>query len=255
MSTQEKAAEARGYPCATPVTPARHTQRALLKRATCRRPVSAGKFPADADHERFVIDAHLAVLAPLQLDADRLPLPRADGPREALRILLGARQELTTTATAQTNRLRALLLNGSDRDRGLSRAALTDATLSALARCRIAADATIEQAVRHDEIRRLSMALRQAARALTANRRQRHELANAIAPGLTDRRGLGPIIAAQAIVSYSHPGASARGSLRRAGRDQPATCQQRAHRPAPAQPGWRPCPQPRRAHHRSHPHA
>jgi transposase len=45
------------------------------------------------------IDAHLAVLSALQLDADRLPTPRADGIREALRILLGARQELTATAT------------------------------------------------------------------------------------------------------------------------------------------------------------
>ena len=63
------------------------------------------------------IDAHLAVLAALRLDADRLPTPRADGDREALRILLGARQELTTTSTAQTNRLRALLRAGDDTDR------------------------------------------------------------------------------------------------------------------------------------------
>ena len=63
------------------------------------------------------IDAHLAVLAALRLDADRLPTPRADGDREALRILLGARQELTTASTAQTNRLRALLLGGDDTDR------------------------------------------------------------------------------------------------------------------------------------------
>ena len=54
------------------------------------------------------IDAHLAVLAALRLDAERLPTPRGDGDREALRILLGARQELTTASTAQTNRLRAL---------------------------------------------------------------------------------------------------------------------------------------------------
>jgi hypothetical protein len=40
----------------------------------------------------------------------RLPTPRADGDREALRILLSARDELTTVTTAQTNRLRALLL-------------------------------------------------------------------------------------------------------------------------------------------------
>ena len=60
------------------------------------------------------IDAHLAVLTALRLDADRLPTPRADGDREALRILLSARQELTTASTAQTNRLRALLLGGDD---------------------------------------------------------------------------------------------------------------------------------------------
>jgi len=45
------------------------------------------------------IDAHLAVLAALRLDASRLPVPRADGDREALRILLVARQE---TAVART---------------------------------------------------------------------------------------------------------------------------------------------------------
>jgi transposase len=39
----------------------------------------------------------------LRLDADRLPTPRADGDREALRILLGARRELTTTKTRTIN--------------------------------------------------------------------------------------------------------------------------------------------------------
>src|SRR4051795_4118944 len=79
------------------------------------------------------IDAHLAVLAALRLDADRLPRPRADGDREALRILLTARHELTTTSTAQVNRLRALLLAGEDTDRQLARGALTDAILAGLA--------------------------------------------------------------------------------------------------------------------------
>ena len=45
------------------------------------------------------IDAHLAALHTLRLDAERLPTPRADGEREALRILLGARMELTTART------------------------------------------------------------------------------------------------------------------------------------------------------------
>jgi hypothetical protein len=34
------------------------------------------------------IDAHLAVLSTLRLDTDQLPIPRADGDREALRLLL-----------------------------------------------------------------------------------------------------------------------------------------------------------------------
>ena len=67
------------------------------------------------------IDAHLAVLAALRLDAGRLPVPRADGDREALRILLVARQEITGACTAQAGRLRALLLAGDDADRRAAR--------------------------------------------------------------------------------------------------------------------------------------
>ena len=118
------------------------------------------------------IDAHLAVLTALRLDADRLPRPRADGDREALRILLTARQELTTTSTAQVNRLRALLLAGEDTDRQLARGALTDAILAGLARRRGPRDASREHAVRQAEIRRIALAVRGARRALLANRAQ-----------------------------------------------------------------------------------
>jgi hypothetical protein len=52
------------------------------------------------------IDAHLAVLAALRLNTRKLAAPRTDGDREALRILLVARQEITTAATGQASRLR-----------------------------------------------------------------------------------------------------------------------------------------------------
>ena len=152
------------------------------------------------------IDAHLAVLAALQLDAARLPAPRADGDREALRILLCARAELTTTATGQANRLRALLRDGDDRDRDLARARLSAATLTGLARRRQPRDATRQQAVRHGEIRRLALALQDAARALTANKAQLAQIVTDLVPGLTSQPGIGPVSAAQAIVSFSHPG-------------------------------------------------
>ena len=60
--------------------------------------------------------------------------------------------------------------------------------------------------MRHAEIRRLALALREAARALKANRAQLQTIVNDLVPGLIERRGIGPVSAAQAIVSFSHPG-------------------------------------------------
>jgi len=151
-------------------------------------------------------DAHLAVLAALRPGTAQLPTPRADGDREALRILLGARAGLTTTATAQTNRLRALLRDGSDHDRDLARGPLSTATLAALARRHQPPRSSRDQAVRHREIRRLALALRDSAQALKANHAELATITGDLAPGLTSKTGIGPVTAAQAIVSFSHPG-------------------------------------------------
>jgi transposase len=152
------------------------------------------------------IDAHLAVLAALRLDANRLPVPRADGDREALRILLAGRQEITVTRTAQANRLRALLLAGDDTDRRAARKTLTKTALAVLAGRELPAQASREHAVRQAEVARLALALVQARQQLTDNRVQLLAIVNDLAPGLTSRFGVGPVSAAQAIVSFSHPG-------------------------------------------------
>jgi transposase len=152
------------------------------------------------------IDAHLAVLAALRLDAGRLPVPRADGDREALRILLVARQEIRVTATAQASRLRALLLAGDDADRQAARSALTARVLSALAGRELPSGTSREHAVRQAEISRLALALDLARCQLKDNRAQLLAIADDLAPGLTSRYGVGPVSAAQAIVSFSHPG-------------------------------------------------
>jgi transposase len=152
------------------------------------------------------IDAHLAALAALRLDAGRLPVPRADGDREALRILLVARQEITVARTAQASRLRALLLTGDDTDRRAARGALTQSVLTGLAQRTVPAGARRDHAIRQAEIRRLTLALSQARHQLKDNRKQLLVIVNDIAPGLTSRYGIGPVSAAQAIVSFSHPG-------------------------------------------------
>ena len=123
------------------------------------------------------IDAHLAVLAALRLDTGRVAVPRADGDREALRILLIARQEITVTRTAQASRLHAL-----------------------------PAGARRDHAIRQAEITRIALALGQARRELKDNRAQLLAIVEDIAPGLTSRYGVGPVSAAPAIVSFSHPG-------------------------------------------------
>jgi transposase len=152
------------------------------------------------------IDAHLAVLFALSLDADKLPTPRADGDREALRILLCAREELSTTSTGQTNRLKALLRDGDDSDRRLARGKLTVATLSELVERRPPREASRAQAVRHAEIRRLALAVHDATQMLKVNRAELAAIVKDLAPGLTDQCGIGPVSGAQVIVSFSHPG-------------------------------------------------
>jgi transposase len=152
------------------------------------------------------IDAHLAGLAVLRMDADRLPFPRADGDREALRILLVGRRELADTQTRQTNQLKALLLTGDDLERQLATGAYTQARLHAIIRRRGSGSETREQAVRRAEARRLAQAIRDGERELRANTKQLREIVEAIAPGLLTKYGVGPVSGAQAIVSWSHPG-------------------------------------------------
>lgn len=102
------------------------------------------------------VGAHLAVLAALRLDANRLPAPRAGGDREALRILLVARQEIKVAATAQASRLRALLLAGDDTGRQTARGALAGKVLAALASRDLPAQARRQHTVRQAGITRLA---------------------------------------------------------------------------------------------------
>jgi hypothetical protein len=82
----------------------------------------------------------------------------------------------------------------------------TLASLASLARRRAPRQASRDQASRQAEIRRLAFALREGGRALKANRTQLQAIVDDVAPGLTDRPGIGPVSAAQVIVSFSHPG-------------------------------------------------
>jgi transposase len=152
------------------------------------------------------IDARRAAEHVLRMDAGRMPMPRADGDREALRILVSARSEIAVTKSRQICRLKARLLAGDDTDRDLARGALTIPRLQAITRRRGTATETVEAAVRRAETRRLAIAIRDAERELAANHKQLTALVEAFAPGLLTRHGVGPVTAAQAILSWSHRG-------------------------------------------------
>jgi len=153
------------------------------------------------------IDAHLAAIHALRLDADQLPTPRADGDREALRILLVARAELTVTRTRAINQLRALLVTGDDEDRLLDRPKqFSGAHLEKIISRGAGGGETREQTVRRAEARRLAVRIRNTGAEMAANKKQLSEIVNDLAPGLLAKRGVGPVSAAQAIATWSHRG-------------------------------------------------
>jgi transposase len=152
------------------------------------------------------LDAQLAARAVLAMDVQQAPQPRADGDREALRLLTVGRDGMNRTRTAAINQLLAILLTGDEHEQALRKNDLTAATLEGLCRRRPRAGERTEQRVRRQELRRFAQAILQLNRDLTDNEKDIRGIVTAIAPVLLEQTGIGPVTAAQLIVSYSHHG-------------------------------------------------
>lgn len=133
-------------------------------------------------------------------------LPRTGGRRESLRVLLTVRASAVSARKVALNQLRAQLVTCPEPLRAELRS-LTRARL--LRRCRERA----AEPERDPELAAALLALRLLAsriEALTAEERELtrrlRALAEELAPGLLAERGIGPIGAAQALVSWSHRG-------------------------------------------------
>jgi transposase len=135
-----------------------------------------------------------------------LATPRAAGGREALRVLLATREGAVATRRAGLNQLRALVVSAPERLRerlhGLPRGALVRGCL----RLRPRRD---DQPDRYGTL----LALRSCARRVEQATREADELERELkrlvaeqAPQLLALHGVGPITAAQLLVSWSHPG-------------------------------------------------
>jgi len=122
------------------------------------------------------------------LARDHQAIPRQDGDREGVRVLLVARASAVTSRTAASNSLNALVLTAPDplRDRLRHHAATAQARVLALratARRVLALSAEIEERERE-----LAMMVKQ------------------WAPQLLAHTGVGVVVAAQLLVSWSHRG-------------------------------------------------
>ena len=172
-------------------------------------PVIEVEQPRRADRRRRgksdLIDAELAARYVLTLHPAQGNAPRADGDREALRILRTARDGMSTTHTAMINQLKALLRTGGDTDRDLARRALNKTVLLQLQH-RTTTESSNHQRIYTAEIVRQATAIADLGRQLAANNRELADLVRAIRPALLTHNGIGPVTAATAICAWSHPG-------------------------------------------------
>lgn len=151
------------------------------------------------------LDAAAIAAGVLPIDAERLRQPRADtGIRAALRVLVAARDQMTTERTEQINQLTALV---RVIDLGLdARRALATAQIAEIARWRTRTE-EIERLVARAEAVRLARRITALDIELTANEHQMTELLQASqAAPLLNETGIGPVTAAVVLCAWSHPG-------------------------------------------------
>lgn len=140
------------------------------------------------------------------LSREHLAAPRARGDREALRVLMAARQGAVVARTKAIGQLKALIVNAPQSLRDQLRRSSTDEQLQRCARLRTLPSHSIEH-------RATIRALRGTARrALTLEAEaaeyetELEQLVVAICPVLLDQPGIGTITAAQFLISWSHAG-------------------------------------------------
>ncbi|MFE7935586.1 IS110 family transposase [Streptomyces sp. NPDC057456] len=140
------------------------------------------------------------------LASEHLIQPRARGEREALRVLLVTRHGAVLASTAAINQFKGLIVSAPDDLRAELRRLKRPAQISRCAQLRDRPAQSIEH-------RMTVRALRSTAQRVQALQTEAKDLEGEIlglvrqmAPELLGLQGVGPITAAQVLVSWSHPG-------------------------------------------------
>ena len=140
------------------------------------------------------------------LSREHLAAPRARGDREALRVLMAARQGAVVARTKAIGQLKALIVNAPQALRDHLRRSTTDEQLQRCARLRTLPSHSIEHRATIRALRgtaRRALALEAEA---SEYQTELEQLVLAICPKLLSQPGIGTITAAQFLISWSHTG-------------------------------------------------
>jgi transposase len=152
-------------------------------------------------------DAIDAVRAARQALADEhLALPRQRGDREALRVLVTTRRNAATARTAASNQLKALIVGAPDELRAELRSLTTRAQVIACAKLRDRPAKPLEHRMTVRALRSTAARIQALQAEVDQLQAELERLLTAIAPWLLELFGVGPISAAQLLVSWSHAG-------------------------------------------------
>jgi len=140
------------------------------------------------------------------LAGQALASPRAAGRREALRVLLQAREGAVQTRRSGLNQLRALVVSAPVELRERLRGRGRDALVSACTRLRPHQRSRPERCATALALRSVARRVEQATREAAELERELRSLVEELCPQLLSLEGVGPISAAQVLVSWSHRG-------------------------------------------------
>ncbi len=140
------------------------------------------------------------------LGRTKLAQPRARGEREALRCLLVTREGAVRDRTRATNQLKAMIVSAPEELRAKLRGLNGTALIGACRRLRRPTGRPTDHVATVAALRRLAARIEHLDNEIAEHDTDIKALTKAVCPQLLDELGVGPLSAAQAYISWSHPG-------------------------------------------------
>jgi transposase len=140
------------------------------------------------------------------LAAEHVATPRADGDREALRLLHVCRRHYSDARTATVNLLKSLVLTADDDLRAQVRTLNTDQQVKRLQALAPPPGADTLTRTRYERLAALAVEIAALDKKLTDNLSELRTLVATMCPALLEQPGVGPVGAAVALTAWSHKG-------------------------------------------------